>query len=368
MSTQGHESKPLHDLPRVLGPGAALGTIVGSVIGSGIFIVPASVARETPSMAPIALAWILGGLFSLAGALTLAELAAMLPRAGGPYVYLKEAYGPLPAFLFGWTEFLIIRSGSMATLAAAFSLYFAQIIPAPSGLNSKLWQMLAAVSAISIVAVVNVLGTRWGGQVQVAGTALKVGALGAMILLPWILGKVHVPNLSPLWPVSTKGFFTHFMIGMVGVLWTYDGWVNTSNLAEEIRDPGRNIPRSIIGGVLILIILYLLMTLAYHLVLPMNEIRSASTERGSPRAVSADFFRPLLGSPGGLAISLVVMASTFISLNGNVLAGPAPTSHSPETDSSPTSSAAFTPASRPPATPSSLRPSGPSPSPSPAQS
>ncbi len=322
MSTQGRESRELHDLPRVLGPGAALGTIVGSVIGSGIFIVPASVARQTPSMAPIALAWILGGLFSLAGALTLAELAAMLPRAGGPYVYLKEAYGPLPAFLFGWTEFLIIRSGSMATLAAAFSLYFAQIVPAPDSLDPKIWQMLSAVVAITIVAVVNVLGTRWGGRVQVVGTALKVGALGAMIILPWVLGKVHLSNLNPVWPTSSKGFFTHFMIGMVGVLWTYDGWVNTSNLAEEIRDPGRNLPRSIIGGVLILITLYLLMTLAYHLVLPMDEIRSASTERGSPRAVSADFFRALLGSPGGLAISLVVMASTFISLNGNVLAGP----------------------------------------------
>ena len=322
MSTQGREPDHIHDLPRVLGPLAALGTIVGSVIGSGIFIVPASVARQTPAMAPIALAWVLGGLFSLAGALTLAELAAMLPRAGGPYVYLREAYGDLPAFLFGWTEFLIIRSGSMATLAAAFSLYFAQIVPAPGSLDPRIWQMLAAVVAIAVVTVVNVLGTRWGGRLQVFGTALKVGALGAMIVLPWVLGKVHVPNLSPVWPVSSKGFFTHFMIGMVGVLWTYDGWVNTSNLAEEIRDPGRNLPRSIIGGVLILITLYLLMTLAYHLVLPMDEIRLASTERGSPKAVSADFFRTLLGAPGGVAISLVVMASTFISLNGNVLAGP----------------------------------------------
>ncbi|HEU5117419.1 MAG TPA: APC family permease, partial [Isosphaeraceae bacterium] len=116
--------------------------------------------------------------------------------------------------------------------------------------------------------------------------------------------------------------FTHFMIGMVGVLWTYDGWVNTSNLAEEIREPGRNLPRALIGGVMILITLYLLMTLAYHLVLPMDEIRRASTERGSPKAVSADFFRTLLGAPGGVAISLVVMASTFISLNGNALSGP----------------------------------------------
>ncbi|HEU5118041.1 MAG TPA: amino acid permease, partial [Isosphaeraceae bacterium] len=209
MSTHGRAPDHTHDLPRVLGPMAALGTIVGSVIGSGIFIVPASVARQTPAMGPIALAWVLGGLFSLAGALTLAELAAMLPRAGGPYVYLKEAYGDLPAFLFGWTEFLIIRSGSMATLAAAFSLYFAQIVPAPGSLDPRIWQMFAAVVAIAVVAVVNVLGTRWGGRLQVFGTTLKVGALGAMIVLPWVLGKAHVSHLSPVWPAPSKGFFTH---------------------------------------------------------------------------------------------------------------------------------------------------------------
>lgn len=323
MNIQGRGPRPSsQDLPRVLGAGAALGTIVGSVIGSGIFIVPASLARQTPSMGPIFLAWTLGGLFSLAGVLTLAELASMLPRAGGPYVYLKEAYGPLPAFLFGWTEFLVVRTGSMATLAAAFSLYFGQVVPAPDGLDPRIWQMLAAVSAITVVAVVNVLGTRWGGRLQVFGTVLKVGALGAMIALPWVLGKADISHLSPVWPESSTGLFAPFMAGMVGVLWTYDGWVNTANLAEEVRDPDRNLPRAIIGGMLVLVVLYLLMALAYHLVLPMDEIRSASTERGSPKAVSADFFRALLGSPGGVAISLVVMASTFISLNGNSLSGP----------------------------------------------
>src|SRR5829696_10569321 len=124
---------PSAKLPRVLGPTEALCVVVGSVIGSGIFIVPAGVAKHVPSIAGIALVWVVGGLFSLAGALTLAELGAMLPRAGGPYVYLKEAYGPLPAFLFGWTEFLIVRAGSMATLAAAFARYFAQLVPNPAG-------------------------------------------------------------------------------------------------------------------------------------------------------------------------------------------------------------------------------------------
>src|SRR3954471_9595134 len=137
-------------LPRVLGPIEALCVVVGSVIGSGIFIVPAEVARDVPAMGPILLVWIVGGVFSAAGALTRAELGAMLPRAGGPYVYLREAYGALPAFLFGWTEFLVVRAGSMATLAAAFARYFVQIVPPPAGLRGEVWQAAAAVSAIAV--------------------------------------------------------------------------------------------------------------------------------------------------------------------------------------------------------------------------
>jgi APA family basic amino acid/polyamine antiporter len=126
MDPEPDKAKP-GELPRVLGPTEALCVVVGSVIGSGIFIVPARVAQSVPSIGGIAFVWVVGGLFSLAGALTLAELGAMLPRAGGPYVYLRAAYGDLPAFLFGWTEFLVIRAGSIATLAAAFALYAAQV-------------------------------------------------------------------------------------------------------------------------------------------------------------------------------------------------------------------------------------------------
>src|SRR3954470_11050970 len=168
---------PSAELPRVLGPTEALCVVVGSVIGSGIFIVPARVAQDVPSIAGIALVWVVGGLFSLAGALTLAELGAMLPRAGGPYVYLRAAYGDLPAFLFGWTEFLVIRSGSIATLAAAFALYVAQLAPAPGAVRGEVWQMGIAVAAMTAVAAVNVAGTKIGGRVQVIGTALKVAAL-----------------------------------------------------------------------------------------------------------------------------------------------------------------------------------------------
>ncbi len=310
-------------LPRVLGPTEALCVIVGSVIGSGIFIVPARVAREVPAIGGIAAVWILGGLFSLAGALSVAELGAMLPSAGGPYVYLRAAYGSLPAFLFGWTEFLVIRTGSLATLAAAFALYFSQVVPNPSPVRPEFWQMGVAVLAIAGLSVVNAVGTQLGGRLQVIGTALKVGALATMIVLPFALGKASPSRLAPVWPVA---FDLHLIRGMavamVGVLWTYDGWINSTALAEEIRDPGRNIPRSLILGMAVLIALYLGMTLVYHMVLTVPEVAASATERGSPRVVAGEFCRRLLGRPGLVAISLVVMGSTFIVINGNCLAGP----------------------------------------------
>lgn len=310
-------------LPRVLGPVQALSVVVGSVIGSGIFIVPATVAQEVPSIVVIAVIWIVAGLFSLAGALTLAELAAMLPRAGGPYVYLKEAFGAPLAFLFGWTEFLVIRAGSVATLAAAFSLYFAQLVPAPAGMDSRVWQMFVAVGAIAIVAAINIVGTVIGGGVQVFGTIVKVGALVLMILLPFALGKASIGRLAPVWPQSFDAKLFHGIMGaMVGVLWAYDGWVNASSLAEEIQDPGRNVPRALMHGMAILIVVYVTMTLVYHAVLPMDVIRAAATEKGSPRVVAADFCSTLIGPAGISAISLVVMFSTFIALNGNALSGP----------------------------------------------
>ncbi len=310
-------------LPRVLGPTEALCVVVGSVIGSGIFIVPAGVARSVPFLGGIAIVWVVGGLFSMAGALALAELGTMLPSAGGPYVYLREAFGRLPAFLFGWTEFLVIRTGSIATLAAAFGLYFALVVPAPPGMPPLAWQSTAAVISVIAVAVINVTGTKEGGRVQVIGTALKVGALAAMMVLPFLMGKADAGLLTPVWPARLDwGVIRGFGFAMIGVLWTYDGWVNASSLAEEIRDPSRNIPRALILGMTALIAIYLGMTLVYHLVLPLDEVGAASFEKGSPRIVAADFWAHLFGPAGLVAIALVVMTSTFIALNGNALSGP----------------------------------------------
>ncbi len=247
----------------------------------------------------------------------------MLPSAGGPYVYLREAFGKLPAFLFGWTEFLVIRTGSIATLAAAFGLNFAILIPAPGGLNFVAWQTIAAVAAIIILATVNVIGTKVGGRVQVIGTALKIGALLGMIVLPFLLGKADPKLLTPIWPASYDAtIFKGIMAAMISVLWTYDGWVNAASLAEEIREPGRNIPRALILGMFTLIAIYLGMTLLYHMVIPLEEVIAPPLDNGAPRIVSVNFLQHLIGAKGGVVIALVIMASTFITLNGNALSGP----------------------------------------------
>jgi amino acid transporter len=315
--------KPM-DLPRVLGPVQAFCVVVGSVIGSGIFLVPASVAGNVPYMGGIVLVWIIGGLFSGAGALTLAELGAMMPRAGGPYVYLRAAYGPVPAFLFGWTELTVVRAGSMATLAAAFARYFIQKVPAPGAIHEQLWQGIAAVTVIAIVTVVNITGTRRGSALQVLGTVLKVGGVAALMFLPMLIRRGSPSNFEPIWPESVNGsLYTGMMAAMIGVLWAYDGWINVTPLAEEIHNPDRNVPRALILGMATLIVVYVGMTLAYHYVLPMTEVISAdTTEAGSQKAVAAVYCRHLLGGYGVTAISLLVMCSTFISINGNALTGP----------------------------------------------
>ncbi len=313
-----------NSLPRVLGPVQAYCVVVGCVIGSGIFLVPASVAHNVPFIGGIALVWIVGGLFSTAGALTLAELGAMMPHAGGPYVYLRAAYGKLPAFLFGWSEFTVNRTGSMATLAAAFARYFIQLVPPPPSVNGQVWQAGVAISAIATVTTVNILGTRGGGALQVLGTALKVGGIVALMFLPLMIHRGSIGNLSPFWPSSLNGsLFTGMMAAMVGVLWAYDGWMNITPLGEEIREPGRNIPRSLMLGMATLMAVYLGMTLAYHYVLPMIDVAQANQEEGGiEKAVAAVYSRHLLGASGVFAVALLVMCSTFISLNGNALTGP----------------------------------------------
>jgi amino acid transporter len=212
----------------------------------------------------------------------------------------------------------------MATLAAAFARYFVILVKPPPIVSVHLWQGVAAVMAIAVVTVVNITGTRRGGALQVVGTVLKVGGVAALMFLPFFIWRGSLTNLEPIWPDALdRSIFSGIMAAMIGVLWAYDGWINVTPLAEEIHNPDRNVPRSLIFGMATLIAVYLGMTLAYHYVLPMTEVISAdTTEAGSQKAVAAVYCRALLGGYGVTAISLLVMCSTFISINGNALTGP----------------------------------------------
>jgi APA family basic amino acid/polyamine antiporter len=209
----------------------------------------------------------------------------------------------------------------VATLAAGFAVYFGRLVPAPGGLNPLVWQMTIAVAAMATVAAINVIGTRVGGGVQVAGTILKVSALVVMIVLPFVLGKADSSLLQPLWPSSSAtGLFSGFMAALIAVLWAYDGWVNAGNMAEDVADPGRNVPRALVWGMAVLTAIYLAVTLAYHLVIPLPE---AIAMAGDPRRpIAGEFFAALVGPWGRSAIAVLVMCSIYIALNGNALSGP----------------------------------------------
>ncbi len=329
-------SSPSSSLVRGLGPLMATALVVGTVIGSGVFKKPAKIAEEISHFGLVALLWILGGALVLVGALAYAEVTVLLPRAGGNYVFLREAYGRLAGFLWGWVDFCIIRSASLAALATIFteSLHdilrneaFQRAVGLPSDTHLGFWpQRLVTVSILAALAGVNIRGVRWGGVVQLVITLVKVGSLLAIALLPFavLVGWMSSPTrpnfdyLHPVWPddwrsVSLGGLGSAFL----GVLWAYHGWQNLAPVAEEVRRPQRNLPLALLGGVALIIALYLGANLAYSLVVPRDELAKLGQT-----TVATEFSLRLLGSLGAAAASAAVMASVFGALNGNLLVGP----------------------------------------------
>jgi APA family basic amino acid/polyamine antiporter len=315
-------------LPRVLNRFDAITVVVGSIIGSGIFLKASTVARELDSVGPIMLIWIIVGAVTLCGALALAELAAMLPHAGGPYVYLREAYGRLPAFLWGWTEFWIIRTGSLGALAVATVIYGNKLLEAfeqqnwlPDALAQHVplthqWQGATSLGLILIVSAINIIGTRWAAWVQNVTSVIKVAFLVFLIVAPFLLMKANPGNLTPMWPEEWSAkFFRAMGMAMIAVFWPYDGWINIGPVAEEIKEPQRNVPFALAIGVLIVISVYLGANASYHLVLPMEAVQNST-------AIASDVTQTLLGSAGLWIAALGVTFSTFGALNSNLLAGP----------------------------------------------
>ena len=302
-------------LPRQLGMWSAIAVLVGSTIGSGIFRSPASLADKLPGPLPLLAIWLTGGLFALCGALTLAEVAAALPRTGGVYVYIRETWGRLPAFLFGWSELVIIRAAALGATATTFSEYLLRVLghdPRLAPYSSYVHFIAAA--AIVFTATFNYVGLRWGSLVQNITTLGKTGALILIIVVALALGLPKTGgHFTPAFPPGSFSF-GNFGLALVSVLWVYDGWADVSFVGGEVKDGERNLPRVLIYGTLIIIGIYLLANAAYLAVLPIEQIRQS-------KLVAADVAENLMGAPGVIFVAVAVMVSTFGTLNGSVMTG-----------------------------------------------
>jgi APA family basic amino acid/polyamine antiporter len=312
-------------LIRGLGLSGAVSIVIGTVIGSGVFLVPSSMIRNLGSVTTLFVVWVAAGLLSLFGALTYAELAAAMPEAGGEYVYLTAAYGPFWGFLYGWTQFWVAKSGSIATLAAGFYTYLTVFYPSlaanwvvlplhigPGGSLLEIhYGQLIAIAVILTLAVVNCFGVRAGGGVQVAVTSVKVTLLAIVIAVGLFSPAPHATMAGAV--VVTPGM-AGFFAAMVSALWAYDGWNNVSMVSSEIKNPQRNLPRALIFGTLAVIVVYLLINAAYFHILSAKQV--AETPR-----VAAEMVQILYGPAATKAVAVAVLVSIFAALNGSILTG-----------------------------------------------
>ena len=314
------------ELRRDLGAWAASSLVVGVVIGSGIFLVPKTMIIQTGTPWMVFAVWIAGGLLTMAGALTYAEMAAMMPEAGGEYVYLKTAYGPFWGFLYGWTQMWVAKSGSIATLATGFFYYLANFNPALEGVLFSIplpigpgggplviqYGQVLAIAVILILAVANYYGVKVGGGVQITTTIAKLGLIALVIVIGLFGGSADPANFAT--SVPARGGLAGFIAALVAALWAYDGWNNLNMVAGEVKNPQRNLPRALIYGTSLVMAIYLITNLAYFLVLPASEV--AAHDR-----VASEMMRRILGAPGAAAVALAAMLSIFAALNGSILSG-----------------------------------------------
>lgn len=306
--------------------------MMGIIIGSGIFVTTGIMAKSLPSAGLILLAWVVGGLLTLAGALTYAELGAAMPEAGGQYVYLREAYGPLPGFLFGWVLFLVYNTGGIAGLAAAFAEYLGWFFPFLSTKNIILsipidifgWSFtytltmaqVAAAAVIILLSVVNYVGVGPGKIVQNIFTVVKIAILAAIIIFGFAFGKGQAVNLS-LNPggLDFGQIIVGFAAALVAVSWAFDGWNNVNFVAGEIKNPSKNLPKALILGTLGVTVLYVLVNYIYLYALPIQE--AAGVVRIAEKACNMLFS----GTYAALVTGAVII-SIFGAINGSILAGP----------------------------------------------
>jgi basic amino acid/polyamine antiporter, APA family len=314
-------------LQRSLGLWPTIAIVIGTVIGSGIFLVPNDMVKAVGSPGLVFAVWIFGGILSLFGALTYAELSAALPGAGGEYVYLNAAYGKLFGFLYGWTQTWVAKTASIATLATGFYTYLADFFPVlsqvcwtldiPIGPHGGAFEIrygqLVGIATIVLLSLVNYGGVRLGGRVQVVLTGLKVALIAGVIFAGLISGQGHVANFQTT-TTPEPGGLAGFFAALVAALWAYDGWNNAGMLGSEVERPERNLPLALIAGTLAVIGIYLLTNIAYFYVLSGPEVAA------SPR-VAAEMMGRVLGPAGRSAVSAAALISIFAALNGSILSG-----------------------------------------------
>ena len=335
-------------LARGLGLTDATMLVVGSMIGSGIFIVSAESSRLIGAPGWLLAAWALAGVMTISGALCCAELAAMMPRAGGQYVFLREAYGPATAFLFGWALLLVIQTGTIAAVAVAFANFSGVLVPSISGTRyivepvvfgryaiSLSTQQLVAIASILVLTWANTRGLRTGRLIQNVLTATKTLALLGLILIGLALGwNARSAAFTSAWwnpsangwsaaavqpgLAATGGLALAMLLGkaMVGPLFAQSAWNNVTFAGEEVRDPRRNLPRALLAGCALVVALYLLANVSYVVTLPLGGIQHAPQNRVATAAMQAS-----LGTPGIVLMAAAIMVSAFGCNNGLILAG-----------------------------------------------
>ena len=335
-------------LVRGLGPLDATTIVIGSMIGSGIFITSAESARLVGSPGWLVMAWVLAGVMTICGALCLAEVAAMMPRAGGPYVFLSEAYNPSVGFLFGWAQFLVVQTGTIAAVAVAFANFSGVLVPQISGTSylvgpfilgsyafSLSTQQLVAIAVIALLTFINMRGLKMGKLIQNSFTFTKTAALLALVLLGLFVGwnAGGAAFTSDLWnPIANGwnieavqpaaagfGALAFWMVlgrAMTGPLFSQSAWNNVTFTAGEVENPGKNLPRALLLGCLMVVALYITANIAYTVVLSLPEIQNAPQNR-----VGTAMMQAIFGPTGAILMAIAIMISTFGCNNGLILAG-----------------------------------------------
>jgi APA family basic amino acid/polyamine antiporter len=319
------------DLVRGLGKWSSAAIVVGTMVGTGIFLKPAEMAADTGSLFLVLAAWVVGGVLSLFGALAFAELGAALPEAGGEYAYLRRAFGPVWGFLFGWMHSIVGRPASASSIAAGLLRFCAFVVPAvaapictahiPAPFSHTpfafvfTWAQPWAVAALALFAFINFLGVRTGGRVQVILTAIKLSSVVAIIFAAFALARTGGAGFHPFFPPGFSAMtLTGFFGALSAALWAYDGWEDLNLVGSEVEDPQRNIPRALILGVMFCMFLYFSFSLAAHWALPFAAVAQ------SPH-VASDLVARISGRNAALWVTLAMAISALGTLNASILSG-----------------------------------------------